>query len=137
MKLTDLLAALPQFRLLSISDSPPSAGAGFDSSFAQIDIANLTADSRRVEPGSLFVAYRGVNVDGHRFIPAALARGAAAIVAEDDKFVSLAHDETTEHQSPAWISVPDGREALAYLAAAWRHFPARRLRMVGITGTDR
>ncbi len=38
--------------------------------------------------------------------------------------------------SPIQIGVPDGREALAYLSAAWYNFPARRLQMVGITGTD-
>jgi UDP-N-acetylmuramoyl-L-alanyl-D-glutamate--2,6-diaminopimelate ligase len=86
----------------------------------------ITADSRRVEPGSLFVAYRGVVADGHDYIPQAVTRGAVAVVAEralPDLPVPLA-------------VVPDGRAALAYLAAAWHGFPARKLTVVGITGTD-
>ncbi len=131
MKLAHLLAALPRFRLLSTSDSPP-----FNQFLAQIDITRITADSRQVEPGSLFVAYQGVNVDGHRFIPDALIRGVAAIITEEDKPNSPSPPAASDLLSPVWLSVPDGREALAYLAAAWHNFPARRLRMVGITGTD-
>ena len=109
--LSELIAALPHAGVQGNTD---------------ILIAAITNDSRQVQPGSLFVAYRGVAVDGHDFIPQALANGAAAIVAErrlDGLPVPL-------------IVVPDGREALAHLAAAWHGFPARRLTIVGVTGTD-
>lgn len=116
MNLSDLLTALPTYQLLAPADRP-----------ADLVITGLTADSRQVQPGAIFVAYRGVSVDGHRFIPAAIQRGAAAIVAEIAPPAPL--------PLPV-ILVPDGREALAWLAAAWHNFPARRLTMVGLTGTD-
>jgi len=68
MLLSTLLSALPAIRA-RMGDADP-------------DITFITADSRRVTPGALFVAVRGDNVDGHRFIADALARGAVAIVAE-------------------------------------------------------
>jgi len=118
MKLDSLLAALPHHRPVN-----------FDTAAADIEITHLTADSRQVQPGSLFVAYRGVNVDSHRFIPQAIAAGAAAIVSEIEP-------EPGSDTQPPHLIVPDGREALAWLAAAWHGFPARQLTMVGLTGTD-
>ena len=91
-----------------------------------IPITNLTSDSRQVVAGSLFVAYRGVAVDGHDYVPDALAKGAAAVVAER-RLRGLAVPQ---------VVVPDGRQALAYLFAAWFGFPARKLTVVGVTGTD-
>jgi UDP-N-acetylmuramoyl-L-alanyl-D-glutamate--2,6-diaminopimelate ligase len=91
-------------------------------------ITSVTADSRRVVPGALFVAVRGDAADGHRFIPDALARGAAAIVCEEPP-----------RPAPAGVPcivVPDSRVALARLAAAWHGFPARQMVMIGVTGTD-
>ena len=67
MKLSQLAAALPSL------DTPPHSDP---------DITLITADSRKVIPGALFVAYPGVSVDGHRFIPEAIERGAAAIIGE-------------------------------------------------------
>jgi len=92
----------------------------------QVNVTQITADSRQVIPGACFVAYRGLGVDGHRFIPDAIARGAAAIVAE---------------QAPAdlpitCVRVTDGRAALAWLSAAWYGHPSRSMALVGITGTD-
>lgn len=121
MELSSLLTALPVYQLLASLPEPSPA------------ITKITADSRQVEPGSLFVAYRGVSVDGHRFIPEAIARGAAAIVAEE---ITAAGELPPGSLHPVYVRVPDGREALAYLFAAWYAFPARRLTMVGITGTD-
>jgi UDP-N-acetylmuramoyl-L-alanyl-D-glutamate--2,6-diaminopimelate ligase len=93
-----------------------------------LPITALTADSRQVIPGSLFVAYRGVAVDAHDFVPQALANGAAAVVAE--RWLVDLGDRVP------LIVVPNGREALAYLSAAWHGFPARKLTVVGVTGTD-
>jgi UDP-N-acetylmuramoyl-L-alanyl-D-glutamate--2,6-diaminopimelate ligase len=109
--LADLIAALPGVEV---------AGD------ANVAVEAIHSDSRQVEPGSLFVAYRGVAVDGHDYIPQALARGAAAVVAERD---------LPDLEVPL-VVVPNGREALAYLAAAWHGFPARQLTVVGVTGTD-
>ena len=128
MRLGQLIAALPS--LESRPDSDP-------------DITLITDDSRKVEPGALFVAYPGVSVDGHRFIPDAIARGAAAIVGELPR-TRINTDDTDRKNNPrlsAFFRVPylrvrSGREAFAWLHAAWNGFPARRLVMIGVTGTD-
>ncbi len=139
MKLSQLLSALPAYTLLAQPQfSPPvdlqNTGTNLFSdnltALSQIDITKITADSRQVEPGSLFVAYRGVDIDGHSFISQAIVGGAAAIVGETEKLLPL------PPSSLPLIVVPNGREALAYLSAAWYNFPARHLTMVGITGTD-
>jgi UDP-N-acetylmuramoyl-L-alanyl-D-glutamate--2,6-diaminopimelate ligase len=96
------------------------------------DIRSLSADSRKVEPGSLFVAIAGVDVDGHRFIPQAVERGAVAVVFSDPTWDGA----LSQWPHVAAVRVPDSREALAYLSAAWHGFPARALRVVGVTGTD-
>ena len=115
MKLSQLLAALPAGQILSGPEINP----------AEIEIKAITADSRQVQPGSLFVAYRGVNVDGHRFISQAMAHGATALICE-----------TAPAGLEQAIVVRDSRAALAYVAAAWHGFPSRRLHLVGLTGTD-
>ena len=91
------------------------------------EITLVTADSRQVRPGALFVAVRGDSVDGYHYIPDALARGAAAIVAEGEPVSGL---------GAVQLAVPDLRAALGWLSAAWHHVPARRLVLIGITGTD-
>ena len=91
-----------------------------------LSITHITADSRQVGPGGLFVAYRGVQVDGHRFIPQAIASGASAIVGEGN----------FHHLPVPYIQVQSGRHALGVLAAAWEGFPSRRLGVIGVTGTD-
>src|SRR5688572_2672715 len=127
MKLVQLLMALPHSQLLTASTS----------TLARLEITAFTADSRQVKSGTLFVAYQGVASDGHRFIPEAIAKGATAIIGESaegiEKSLFAAQEEA---HAPPLILVPDGREALAYLAAAWYGFPSRHLVMVGITGTD-
>lgn len=140
MKLSQLLAALPRYSVYtpplpaqspqSAISSPPPAGEE-----SRITITHITSDSRQVAPGACFVAYRGINLDGHRFIPQAIAQGAAAIVCESEELISDLR-LLTDNGSPPIIVVPNGREALAYLSAAWHGFPARQLTMVGITGTD-
>jgi UDP-N-acetylmuramoyl-L-alanyl-D-glutamate--2,6-diaminopimelate ligase len=96
---------------------------------ADPDITAVTADSRQVRPGSLFVAVRGAEADGHDYIRDAVAKGAAAIVAEEVPLVPIV-------PLIPFVVVPNSREALAYLAAASSGFPARRLVMIGVTGTD-
>jgi UDP-N-acetylmuramoyl-L-alanyl-D-glutamate--2,6-diaminopimelate ligase len=95
----------------------------------EIEISGITPDSRQVKSGSLFVAIRGVEVDGARFIPDAIARGAVAVVTESGS-------QSTEFPPVPVIIVPDSRAALAHLAAAWHNHPSRNLRVVGVTGTD-
>lgn len=94
-----------------------------------IPISLIAADSRQIIPGALFVAYRGVGADGHRFIPAALTAGAAAVIGELPR-------EALPADPPVYVQVPDGRAALAWLSAAWHDHPSRALALVGVTGTD-
>ncbi|MBI2186679.1 MAG: UDP-N-acetylmuramoyl-L-alanyl-D-glutamate--2,6-diaminopimelate ligase [Acidobacteria bacterium] len=87
----------------------------------------VTHDSRRVEPGWVFVALRGLKTDGTAFAPQAIAAGAAAVVAE----------RAPDAPSPApWIVVRDARLALALLASEFFGHPSRTMRVVGITGTN-
>ena len=116
ISLADLVAALPH--------GPQLHGAPAE--LRKIPIEAISCDSRQVAAGSLFVAYCGVSVDGHDFAPQAVANGAAAIVAErhlDGLGVPL-------------VVVPDGRQALAHLSAAWYGFPSHQLTVVGVTGND-
>lgn len=90
-----------------------------------LPITHITADSRQVQPGALFVAYRGVARDGHEFIPQAIAAGAVAVVGEREL-----------NPGVPYLRVSEGRRALGLLCAAWEGFPARRLGVIGVTGTD-
>jgi UDP-N-acetylmuramoyl-L-alanyl-D-glutamate--2,6-diaminopimelate ligase len=114
MRLGELLADLPD--AVIVAGDP------------QVDVTQITADSRQVTPGACFVAYRGLDIDGHRFIPDAFAHGAAVIVGEQAQ---------PELPGPvAYVRVADGRSALAWLSAAWHGNPGRSMAVVGITGTD-
>ncbi len=91
-------------------------------------ITDICYDSRKAKPGCLFVAVRGFKSDGHDYISAAVEKGAAAILAE-----------TLPRDLPAHvcgITVKDSRAALAAAAAAWHGHPERRLKLVGVTGTN-
>ena len=91
-------------------------------------VTGLDYDSRRVKPGSVFVAMRGESSDGNCFIDAAIAAGASAVVT----------DSAAEVQRPgvAWAVVSQGRRALARLSANFYKRPAERLALTGITGTN-
>ena len=87
--------------------------------------ADLALDSRAVESGDLFCAIPGTRVDGHDFVEAAAAAGAVAAVVERPLDAPVPQ-----------LLVRDGRAAAAHLASLFRGDPARRLRMVGVTGTN-
>jgi UDP-N-acetylmuramoyl-L-alanyl-D-glutamate--2,6-diaminopimelate ligase len=120
MELTNLLSALPRRKGQPVL----SAASG-------IEISGIACDSRRVEPGNLFVAIKGLEADGHRYIGDAVQHGAVAIIGQEPQ------SSLFPHGPPAsYISVPDSREALAWLAAAWHDHPGRKLVVIGVTGTD-
>lgn len=101
---------------------------------AAILVQHVTLDSRAVRPGSIFVAVAGGREDGHHFIPPALAAGAVAVIGTSHPDALLAAG-----QLPAgipYVQVVDSRRALALVAAALYDFPARRLQVLGVTGTD-
>ena len=90
-------------------------------------VSGLTADSRKVRPGSVFVAVPGTKADGAAFIPQALAAGAMAIVGEAERPATL-------NSAVAYLRVADVRRALALAAA--RFFPRQPETVVAVTGTS-
>jgi len=92
------------------------------------EIGGVQYDSRKVQPGELFVAMRGESTDGNRYIDTAIAAGAAAVVS----------DSATEvpRENVAWAQVPHGRRALARISANFYRRPAEKLTLTGITGTN-
>lgn len=94
--------------------------------FPDVSITGIALDSRQVKPGDLFVALVGGETDGHRFIPDAVKQGAIAVVGT----------HPLEDVPVPYIRVEDGRHALADLSAAFYGFPARKLTVIGVTGTD-
>ena len=93
-----------------------------------VAVGRLEFDSRKVVPGTLFFATRGTQADGHAYIPAAAAAGAAAVVCEE-----------LPAERPAgvtFVQVPDSTVALGQVASAFYGHPSRRLKLVGVTGTN-
>ncbi len=90
------------------------------------EVTSVVYDSRKVEPGSLFVCIRGAVVDGHKFVPDVVARGAGTLIVEEP--VEVPEDVTV-------ILVKDSRYAMAFISAAWFGYPAEELKTIGITGT--
>lgn len=90
------------------------------------ELTAVTDDSRRIAPGSLFVAVRGLRVDGHAFVRDALERGAAAVVVE----------QAVDGLAAPQLVVDRGAAALASAAAWWYGDPSHELRTLGVTGTN-
>ena len=109
MMLSELCAGLPGARLLG----------------PDVAVARVRDDSRRVEAGDVFVAVRGLTVDGHAFVRAAVERGAAAVVVEAEEAVDVPQ-----------VVVESGARALGPLVARVAGRPADRMRLVGVTGTN-
>ena len=111
--------------LLAGAELPlPPAGAD-----GRIRVDAVTGDSRRVGPGSMFVAVPGLHADGHAFAAEACARGAVAVVAARPPLPAVP-------ASVPVVLVADPASALAHLAAAAAGQPSRRMTVAGITGTD-
>lgn len=89
------------------------------------EVSLVTDDSRRVQPGALFVAVRGADRDGHAFLAIAEKAGAAAVIVENPASTTL----------PALI-VKSSRRAAALAGAAAAGWPARDLQLAGVTGTN-
>jgi len=113
LRWTELLEELRRADLLvgAPADGPEPAGIGMD--------------SRNIAAGQVYVAVRGSQADGHRFVPDAVGRGAAAVVVEQP-----------QHSGVPEIVVRDGRRAALVLGSAWYGHPGRRISLVGVTGTN-
>lgn len=109
-----------------------SCGAIQTSGSLETEITDVTSDSRKVRPGSMFVAVKGFASDGHAFIGNAVQNGAAAIVYED----STADTSEAVKAGVTCIRVKSSRYALAIIAANFHDNPSRKLSLVGITGTN-
>lgn len=92
-------------------------------------VSGVASDSRLVEPGDVFIAYRGFEADGHDFIELALVNGAVAVVFDDPR-----HEATVE--GVPWARVEDARIACAELAVEYFEHPSRELLLAGVTGTN-
>ena len=95
-------------------------------------VSGLQYDSRKLQPGELFFAFPGENVDGHQFIGRALQAGAAGIVSEREAPAEPGRKDIGDR----WIRVRHGREALASAAIRFYERPDRRLKLTGVTGTN-
>jgi len=98
-----------------------------------IEIRAIQYDSRRVERNDLFIAIRGSAFNGHKFVHDAIQRGAVAVVVEDDLAVP---DAYCVHNAVAKIVVEQARVALAIMAGNFYDHPSRKLRLIGVTGTN-
>lgn len=108
--------------LISALDTPQVVGVD------QLEIGQIVSDSRRVVPGSLFVAVRGVAVDGHQYIASAIEKEAVAIVCEE--YPKELADKAT------FVVVKDSAYALGMLLSKSYGDPSQKLKLVGVTGTN-
>ena len=97
-----------------------SASANLD-----IEVSGVSFDTRTLREGELFVAVRGYTRDGHEYIMEAAGKGAVCVLSE----------EIPDEKMP-YIVVKDPRRALAAISAAWFGYPADKLKIVGVTGTN-
>ena len=116
-----------QTLLLDIKSARVVQGVG------DVAVEAIAYDSRRVERGTLFVAVPGFETDGHRFLPEALERGAAAVLVQEDR--RALWEPAVAGRGVAVAVAEDARRALADIAAAFHGYPARELRVIGVTGT--
>ena len=91
----------------------------------ETEIRGICYDSRYVQPGELFVAVKGLQSDGHRYMADAVKKGAAAVLCQ----------QAPEGECP-YVLTPDSRLALCLASAAWFGRPAEKLTLVGVTGTN-
>ncbi|HET7143955.1 MAG TPA: UDP-N-acetylmuramyl-tripeptide synthetase, partial [Anaerolineales bacterium] len=91
-----------------------------------VEVSGIAIDSRMVKSGYLFIAMKGGHLDGHDYIQMAIENGAVAVVG-DKELTGL---------SVPYIQLENPRQALTWLAAAFYNWPARKLTVIGVTGTD-
>jgi len=90
-----------------------------------LSIPGFCYDTRVIRNGELFIAIRGYETDGHKYIKEAVGKGAVCIICEEAPKVPC-----------RYVIVKDSRKALAAISAVWFDFPAKKLRLIGVTGTN-
>ncbi|MBP3260462.1 MAG: UDP-N-acetylmuramoyl-L-alanyl-D-glutamate--2,6-diaminopimelate ligase [Prevotella sp.] len=113
MKLSELLKNVTTISLIGNSEA---------------DITGVNIDSRKVERGHLFVAIKGTQTDGHRFIPKAIESGATAVLCED-----LPEER---QEGVTYVKVESTEEAVGPVATMFYGEPSKHLKLVGVTGTN-
>ncbi len=101
----------------------------FGSDISNVAVRAISLDSRRVKPGHVFVAVRGVSSDGHQYIPDVLARHAAAVIVSQRPAINYS-------TSTPFILVDDSKEALMRLCGSFYGYPYRKIKTIGVTGTN-
>lgn len=113
MKLSEILKKVKTLECVGIPD---------------IEVTGVNMDSRIVKPGDVFVAVRGTQTDGHKFISVALQKGAIAVICEE---IPVKHpDDVT------FVRVEDTENAVGCVATQFYGDPTSRLKLVGVTGTN-
>lgn len=107
--------------LLSLLDKPCVTGS------MKKEILDITADSRKVQNGTLFIALKGATVDGHDYIEKAINAGATAVLVSENVDVP---------ESVTCIKVADTRQAMMAIVPYFFDYPANKMRMIGVTGTN-
>jgi len=93
-----------------------------------IDIKNISYDSRQIKENGLFIAIDGFKTDGHEYINEAISNGALVIIIEND--IENYFDDIV------YVKVKDSREAMAYISAEFYEYPQKDLKLIGVTGTN-
>jgi UDP-N-acetylmuramoyl-L-alanyl-D-glutamate--2,6-diaminopimelate ligase len=109
--------------LITLMQRPVVAGP------TDVSVTAVSADSRKIQTGVIFVALKGTSTNGNDYAEQALAAGAAAIISEQAPPAKPSNKST-------WIHVPNARHALAQCAVALANYPAASMKMCGITGTN-
>jgi UDP-N-acetylmuramoyl-L-alanyl-D-glutamate--2,6-diaminopimelate ligase len=94
----------------------------------QVEVSDIQIDSRKVTPGAVFVAIKGVQVDGHQFISTAIELGAKVIVCEQLPTVIV--------EGVSYLVVANAQEAVAIMAHQFYNMPSTKVKLVGVTGTN-
>ena len=98
---------------------------------AEVEITGVNIDSRKIENGHLFVAIKGTQTDGHRFIPKALELGAKAVLCEE-----IPDEETIGNSGVTYVQVASTEDAVGPVATVFYGEPSQKLKLVGVTGTN-
>ncbi len=101
----------------------------------EVDITDVDIDSRKVGKGHLFVAIKGTQVDGHKFIPTAVSQGASAVLCE----VLPEDAENTvngEGEHVTFVQVASTEDAIGKVATLFFGDPSKKVKLVGVTGTN-
>jgi len=122
----DIIKLMNHPKWISLNSILQQAPFSWQLQGSDVSANGVQMDSRHVQPGMIFAAIQGEISDGHDYIPQAVEKGAAAVIGTRE----------IKGLPVPYIKVADSRSALAYLAAAYQGFPAEKLVLMGITGTD-